>query len=235
MTDSIGKTALVTGASSGIGLAIADLLLEDGFALTIASSSRDRIEEAAHALGDAHAVQGDVSIEGDCERIISAHRRRFGRLDVLVNSAGILRQSDIADLALADWERQFAVNVTGAFLVTRLALPMLRVSRGLIVNIASIAGKFANPGMGLGAYGATKAAMISLTQSLNAELEPDGVRALAICPGFVDTPMAGFSSLPGEQMIQPADVAEVVRMALRLSPHARVAEVVIEVAIPEPR
>jgi NAD(P)-dependent dehydrogenase (short-subunit alcohol dehydrogenase family) len=135
---------------------------------------------------------------------------------VLVNSAGILHAGALEELQLTDWNCQFAVNVTGTFLMTKLALPMLRTARGLIVNLASIAGKDGNPG--LAAYGATNAAVISLTQSINAELEQHGVRALAICPGFVDTPMASISTAPREQMIRPADIAEVVRLALRLSP-----------------
>jgi len=228
--DSGRRSALVTGASSGIGFAIARMLGDDGFDVTITSSSGERIEAAAGQLNGVHAVAGDVASQPDCERVIAAHRERFGGLDVLVNSAGILRQSDIVDLELAQWEEHFSVNMTGTFLMATLCLPMLRAARGLIVNIASIAGKEANPGLGLAAYAATKAAVISFTQSLNAELEVDGVRALAICPGFVDTPMATISRMAGSMMIQPADVAEVVRMALRLSPHARIPEVIIEMA-----
>jgi NAD(P)-dependent dehydrogenase (short-subunit alcohol dehydrogenase family) len=221
-----GRTALVTGASSGIGLAIARMLLEEHFDVTVVSSNEERIRATAVTLGGAHAVQGDVSDERDCGRIVAAHRERFGSLDVLVNSAGILRHGPLEQLALADWNRLFAVNVTGTFLMTKNCLALLRASRGLIVNLASIAGKGGSPG--LAAYGATKAAVISLSQSLNAELEPDGVRAVAICPGFVDTPMAAIATVPRAQMIQPADVAEIVRTSLRLSPHAHVPEVVIE-------
>ncbi len=207
-----------------------DQLFEERFDVTIASSSQERIEESARELGGAHAVQGDVSVDQDCRRIVAAHRERCGRLDVLVNSAGILRQGTLEDLPLTDWDRQFTVNVRGTFLMTKLALPLLRNSQGLIVNLVSIAGKEGNPG--LAAYSATEAAVISLTQSLNAEVEKHGVRALAICPGFVDTPMASISSSPREQMIQPADCGEVVRMALRLSPNARIPDVVIERARP---
>jgi 3-oxoacyl-[acyl-carrier protein] reductase len=222
--------ALVTGGSSGIGLAIARMLLQEGFQVTIASSSPARLEAAATQLGAVHAVAGDVSVERDCERILAEHRDRAGRLDVLVNSAGILRQGDLESLPVADWDRQFAVNVRGTFLMTRLALPMLRAAQGLVINLASIAGKSANPG--LAAYGATKAAVISLTGSLNAEEEEHGVRAVAICPGFVDTPMAEISSRPREEMITPDDCAEVVRMTLRLSPWARVPEVIIDPSLP---
>lgn len=220
------RAALVTGGSSGIGLTIARMLLEERYDVTIASSRQDRIHEAAVALGVAHAVQGDVSNERDCARIVAAHRERFERLDVLVNSAGVLHHGPLEELALVDWEHMFAVNVTGIFLMTTHCLPLLRISRGLIVNLASIAGKEGNPG--LAAYGATKAAVISLTASLNAELEPDGVSATAICPGFVNTPMATISTAPRQQMIQPADVAEIVRTILRLSAHAHIPEVVIQ-------
>src|SRR5205807_6754500 len=118
------------------------------------------------------------------------------------------------------------VNLRGLFLVTRAALPMLKTSRGQVVNVASIAGTMPSPM--LGAYGASKAAVISLTRTLNAEHEQDGVRATALCPAFVDTPMAAWSGVPGEEMIQPEDCAALVRALLRLSPHARVPELVIE-------
>jgi short-subunit dehydrogenase len=103
---------------------------------------------------------------------------------------------------------------------------MLRESRGWIVNLASIAGTLPTPG--LSAYGATKAAVISVTRSLNEELDADGVRAIAICPGFVDTPMAQWSGIPGDEMIQPEDCAEIVRMCLRLTPRARIPQVIVE-------
>ena len=119
-----------------------------------------------------------------------------------------------------------AINLRGLFLVTQAAIPLLRETRGWIVNLASIAGTLPTPG--LATYGATKAAVISLTRSLNGELDDDGIRAIAICPGFVDTPMAQWSGIEPDDMIRPEDCAEVVRMALRLSPHARVPQVVIE-------
>ena len=230
MTTAHGRAGLITGGSSGIGLAIARMLIEENFDVTIASSNHGRIEAAAGELGGAHTVVGDVSVEQDCQRIVAAHGERCGRLDVLVNSAGILRQGSLEGLPVSDWDRQFAVNVRGTFLMSRLALPLLRASHGLIVNLASIAGKAANPR--LAAYGATKAAVISLTESLNTEAEQHGVRAIAICPGFVDTPMASISTSPRQEMIRPADCAEIVRMTLRLSPHARVPEIIIERAPP---
>ena len=114
----------------------------------------------------------------------------------------------------------------GAFLVTREALPALRTTRGYVVNLASIAGTIPTPG--LAAYGAAKAALIALTRSLDREEADSGVRVSALCPGFVDTPMAAWTGIAGEEMIQPEDCAEIVRALLRLSPSARVPVVVIE-------
>ena len=219
------RAALVTGGSSGIGLAIARMLRDEGFGLTLASRRAERVEAAAEELG-AEAVAADVASEDDCARLVAAHRERFGRLDVLVNSAGIGIGGLVEDLPPKHFDLQVGVNLRGLFLVTRAAIPILRESHGWIVNLASIAGTLPTPG--LATYGATKAAVISLTRSLNEELDGDGVRAVAICPGFVDTPMAEWSGLAGDEMIQPEDCAEVVRMLLRLSAHARVPQVVIE-------
>jgi NAD(P)-dependent dehydrogenase (short-subunit alcohol dehydrogenase family) len=221
----MAKAALVTGGSSGIGLAIARMLRDEGYSLTLAARKRERLEAAAEELG-AHAVAADVAKEDDCERIVAEHRARFDRLDVLVNSAGVGVGAHIEDTQTKHWNLQLDVNLRGAFLVTRFALPQLKQSRGLVVNISSIAGTIAAPG--LAAYGAAKAGLISLTRSLNAEHADDGIRATAICPGFVDTPMAAWTSMASEEMIQPDDCAQVVRLLLQLSPRARIPQVVIE-------
>jgi NAD(P)-dependent dehydrogenase (short-subunit alcohol dehydrogenase family) len=217
--------ALVTGGSSGIGLAIARMLRDDGYDLTLASRTKEKVEGVAAELG-ALAVEANVVRDEDCERLVGEHVDRFGRLDVLVNSAGVGVGGNVEQLTPKQWDLQLNVNLRGAFLVTRAAIPQLRSSRGLVVNLASIAGTVPVPG--LAAYGAAKAALISLTHSLNRELEGDGVRLCAICPGFVDTPMASWTGIPSDEMIQPEDCAEVVRMLLRLSPKARVPQVVIE-------
>src|SRR5712691_1292365 len=219
------RAALVTGGSSGIALAIARMLRDEGFELTLASRRAERIAAAAAALG-AVAIAADVAEAEECTRVVAEHRDRFGRLDVLVNSAGVGIGGRVEDLPAKHYDLQLAVNLRGLFLVTQAAIPLLRESRGWIVNLASIAGTLPTPG--LATYGATKAAVISLTRSLNAELDADGVRAIAICPGFVDTPMAQWSGIEPDEMIRPEDCAEIVRMALRLSPHARVPQVVIE-------
>ncbi len=219
------RAAIVTGGSSGIGLAIARMLRDEGYDLTLASRRPEKVEAAAKELG-AVAVAADVADEAACERLVAGHRERFGRLDMLVNSAGIGIAGTVESLSAKHLDLTIGVNLRGLFLVTQKAIPMLRESHGWIVNLASIAGTLPTPG--LSSYGATKAAVISLTRSLNEELDADGVRAVAICPGFVDTPMAEWSGIPGDEMIQPEDCAEIVRMCLRLSPHARVPQVVIE-------
>jgi len=215
----------VTGGSSGIGLAIARMLRDEGYGLTIAARSPERLESAAAELA-AEAVAANVAREEDCERIVATHRERYKSLDVLVNSAGVGVAGRIEDLETKHWDLQFDVNLRGAFLVTRFALPLLKQARGLVVNVSSIAGTI--PAPGLAAYGAAKAGLISLTRTLNAEHGDDGVRATAICPGFVDTPMAAWTGMASDEMIQPEDCAEIVRTLLKLSPRARIPQVVIE-------
>jgi NAD(P)-dependent dehydrogenase (short-subunit alcohol dehydrogenase family) len=218
-------SALVTGGSQGIGLAIARMLRDEGFSLTLASRTAEKVEAAAAELG-AHAVTADVSKAEDCTRVVEEHVDREGGLDVLVNSAGIGIASRLEDAQLRHIDRQLAINLRGLVLVTQAAIPHLRKTKGWIVNLASIAGTQPVPVLPI--YAASKAAVISLTRSLNDDLDDDGVRAIALCPGFVDTPMAEFTGMPGDEMIQPEDCAEVVRMCLRLSPRARIPQVVIE-------
>jgi NAD(P)-dependent dehydrogenase (short-subunit alcohol dehydrogenase family) len=193
--------------------------------VTIASRRRERVEAAAAELG-ALAVVANVAVADECAALVAAHRDRFGRLDVLVNGAGVGVGGNVDELAAKYVALQLNVNVTGLVLVTQAALPMLRESRGHVINLASIAGTTPTPGLSI--YGASKAAVIAFTRSLNAEVDADGVRATALCPGFVDTPMAAWTGIPGEEMIQPEDCVELVRALLRLSPRARVPQIVIE-------
>ena len=218
-------SALVTGGSSGIGLAIARMLREEGYGLTLAARKPERLEAAAGELA-ATAVAADVQHEEDCARLVAAHVEAHGGLDVLVNSAGVGIAGRIADTSTKHFDLQQSVNLRGAFLVTREALPALREAKGYVVNLASIAGTIPTPG--LATYGAAKAALISLTRSLVREEAGTGVRATALCPGFVDTPMTSWTGIDGGEMIQPEDCAEIVRSLLRLSPAARVPVVVVE-------
>ncbi len=136
--------ALVTGGSSGIGLAIARMLRDVGFDLTLASRTREKVEAAAQELG-ALPVAADVANEEDCRRIVDEHRERHGRLDVLVNSAGVGIAGGVDQLPLKQVDVQLDVNLRGLMLVTAAALPLLRDTHGLVVNIASIAGTMGTP------------------------------------------------------------------------------------------
>ena len=219
------KAALVTGGSSGIGLAIARILREEGFDLTLASRTRDKVTAVAAELG-AFAVTADVAEADDCRRLVEEHRERHGRLDVLVNSAGVGFAGAIDELPTKQLDLQLNINLRGLMLVTAAALPLLRESHGLVVNLASIAGTIPVPPLPV--YGAAKAGVINFTQTLNHAEQEHGVRATALSPGFVATPMTDWNPIPPEQMIQPEDCAEIVRLLLRLSPHARLPHIVIE-------
>ena len=173
--------ALVTGGSSGIGLAIARMLRDEGFELTLVSRRAERVEAAAAELG-AVASAANMADEEDCARVVAEHRDRFGRLDVLVNSAGVGIGGRVEDRPAKHLDMQLDVNLRGLFLVTQAAIPLLRESHGWIVNLASIAGTLPTPG--LATYGATKAAVIALTRSLNEELDADGVARDRTLPGL---------------------------------------------------
>jgi NAD(P)-dependent dehydrogenase (short-subunit alcohol dehydrogenase family) len=234
------KAALITGGSSGIGLAVARALGEDGYGITIAARRPDKLEQAAAELRDAgldvHHVAANMMEEDDIQRMLQSHKDRFGRLDLLMNNAGLGIGGLIEEAQTKKLDMQLGVNLRAVYLVTRDAIPMLKEAakeqngRGgaMIVNTASIAGK--QPQGWLAAYSATKAAVIALTEATGKELAGDGIRCTAICPGFVDTPMTDWArsqGVPGEEMIRPEDIAEIVLCLLRLSPAAIVPEVMI--------
>jgi NADP-dependent 3-hydroxy acid dehydrogenase YdfG len=219
------RSALVTGGSSGLGLAIARMLREEGYELTLVARRPEPLAEAAREL-DAYAVPANLADAEECVRIVSAHAQRYSSLDVLVNSAGIgiggsFAQQDTKRIAL-----QLDVNLRATLIVTREALPLLRAARGHVVTLASIAGTVPTPGLAV--YGATKAALIAFTRSLNREEAEHGVRATAISPGFVATRMTEWTGLAPEEQIQPEDIAELVRTVLKLSPRAVVPNIVVE-------
>src|SRR4051812_46383111 len=158
--------ALVTGGSSGIGFAIARMLRDEGYDVTVASRRQERVDAASDEL-DAFGVAANVADEADCIRLVEAHRERFGRLDVLVNSAGVGSAGPLRDVQTKQVDLQLGINLRGVILVTREAIPLLCEAKGIVVNLASIAGTMPTPGLAV--YGATKAAVIALTKSLNHE------------------------------------------------------------------
>jgi NADP-dependent 3-hydroxy acid dehydrogenase YdfG len=218
-------SALVTGGSAGIGLAIARMLRDEGYALTLAARRPEPLEEAAREL-EAEAVAANLADAEECVRVVAAHAEKHGGMDVLVNSAGIGIGGSFGEQATKAIGLQLDVNLQAALVVTRESLPLLRATHGHVINLASIAGTIPTPGLAV--YGATKAALISFTHSLNREEADHGIRATAICPAFVATKMTEWTGIPPEEQIQPSDIAELVRTLLRLSPKARVPQIVVE-------
>jgi NAD(P)-dependent dehydrogenase (short-subunit alcohol dehydrogenase family) len=219
------KSALVTGGSSGIGLALARMLKDEGYGLTLVARRPDKLGAAAEELG-AESFAANVADDAACVEAVARHAEKWGGMDVLVNSAGLGIGGNFGNLDTKRLDLQLDVNLRGTFVVTREALPLLRESRGQILTLASIAGTIPTPGLSI--YGATKAALIAWTNSLNREEADHGIRATALCPAFVATPMTDWTGLSAEEMIQPEDIVELSRALLRLSPKARVPTIVVE-------
>ena len=229
------RAALVTGGSSGIGLAISRALAEDGYEVTISARRPDKLEAAAAALAadglDVSAVPANVASEDDLKALVAAHRERCGRLDVLVNNAGVGIGSAIDEVETKKVDMQLDVNLRSYVLAMREAMPMLREAgaehgKALIVNTASIAGK---GGQGwLAVYSATKAGVIGLSQATQMEVGQAGIQVTALCPAFVDTAMTEWvqGQVKPEEMIQPDDLAETVRLLLRTSRYCLIPEIV---------
>jgi len=229
------RAALITGGSSGIGLAIAQALGEDGYRLTISSRRPSKLEPAGEKLREAgievETVPAQMQEEEDVVNLVKAHRDKYGRLDVLVNNAGIGVGQPMDSIKTKHLDLQLDVNLRAIVIATRESLPMLREAgaehgKALIVNTASIAGK---SGQGwLSVYAATKAAVINFSQGTQKELGEAGIQVTALAPGFVDTAMTDFvkKHVDAEKMIRPEDIAEAVRLLLRTSPNCLIPEIV---------
>ena len=231
------RAAIVTGASSGIGLAIARVLAQEGHALTLAARRPDKLEGAYEALRgegfDVQRVAGDLGDEEAIKRVVAEHRERYGRCDVLVNNAGIGMGELIGELTTKRLDVQINTNFRSLPLFYREAHDMLRAAgaehrNALVVNTSSLSGKHGEAWLSV--YSATKHAVIGFTQAMNRELSADGIKSTALAPGFVDTPMSDFikGHVPPETMIQVSDLAESVRFLLRLSPGCVVPEIVFQ-------
>jgi NAD(P)-dependent dehydrogenase (short-subunit alcohol dehydrogenase family) len=229
------RAAIVTGASSGIGLEIARMLGHEGHGLTLASRRPDKLDAVASQLAaeglDVQAVAGDLGVEEDVRRVVAEHRDRYGRLDVLVNSAGVGFGEPVAELTTKKVDIQLNTNLRSVILFYRECQELLLAAGAdggaLVVNLASIAGKHGQPWLSV--YGATKAAILNFSQAMGRELAGTGVKSTALCPAYVDTPMTDFvkGEIPAEQMITTGDVVEAVRFLLRLSPNCVVPEIVL--------
>jgi NAD(P)-dependent dehydrogenase (short-subunit alcohol dehydrogenase family) len=231
------RAALVTGASSGIGLAIARMLGEEGYGLTLAARRPEKLAEAAAGLRDEgcaiEEVAANMTDEADIQRVVAAHRERWGRLDVLVNNAGVGVGSVVAEVVTKRVDMQLDVNLRAIILFYRECADLLRAAgaehrNALVVNMSSISGKSGQPWLSV--YSATKAGVVGWTQAMNKELNADGIKSVALCPGFVDTAMTEFvrEHVPQEQMIRPEDISEAVRYLLKTSPYCVVPEIVFQ-------
>lgn len=231
------RAAIVTGASRGIGLALAEVLAEEGFGLTVAARKPETLEQAADNLREkgiqVEQVAGNMGQEEAIREVVSKHRERFGRLDVLVNNAGIGIGAPAGEQQTKYVDLQIGVNLRAIVLFYRECADMLRAAgaehhNALVINLASIAGKSPQPWTSV--YSATKAAVVAFTQSMNKELGNDGVKSSAFCPAFVDTDMSDWvkDHIPAEEMLRTEDIAEALRFLLRVSPACVVPEVIFQ-------
>jgi NAD(P)-dependent dehydrogenase (short-subunit alcohol dehydrogenase family) len=231
------RAAIVTGGSSGIGFAMARMLGEEGYGLTVAARRPDKLAEAARELAsmgfEVQHVAGDLAVESVVRRVIDAHRDRYGRLDVLVNNAGVGIGAPVADIKTKLLDIQLAVNLRSLVLFYREGIELLRAAAGehgnaIVINTSSISGKSGQAWLSV--YSATKHGVIGFTEAMNKELLAEGIKSCALCPAFVDTPMSDFvkDSIPAEEMITPQDIAEGARLLLRVSPACVIPELVFE-------
>lgn len=233
------NSALVTGASRGIGLGIATRLAEQGRGLTITARSQDTLDAVAdgfRAAGAPHvlAIAGDMADAEHLAAAVQAHGEQFGTMTALVLNAGVGTAGAIGEFPMRRFDKTIDVNLRAPFILLQAALPLLRAGAAAhpdkgakVIALSSITGVY--PEAGLGLYGATKAALISLIETLNAEESAGGVTGTAIAPAYVDTDMAAWThdTVPPETMIQVSDIVELVDAQLRLSARAVVPRLVV--------
>jgi NAD(P)-dependent dehydrogenase (short-subunit alcohol dehydrogenase family) len=221
------RAAIVTGASSGIGLATARMLAEEGHGVTMSARRPEKLKEAVDGLAadglDVQEVAGNVAEEADIQHVVAAHREHYRRLDVLVNNAGVGIGSLLTEIKTKHLDMQLDVNLRQIVIFYRECLPMLLEAasehkNALVVNTASISGKRSEGWLSV--YSATKHGVVGWTEAMNKELSPQGIKSTALCPAWVDTPMTDFvkEHVKADEMITPQDIAEAVRYLLKLSP-----------------
>lgn len=226
MNSIAGKTAVVTGSTQGIGLAIAGALLERGARVFICARDTEEVDRTVALLREqygerVHGKQCDVGrYEDVCELFVQA-KDAFGKLDILINNAGIGSRSNVEDMVVEEWRATIDTNLSGVFYCCHEALPLMKQGGGYIINIGSLAGKYAHPGSA--AYSASKFGLIGFSEALMQEVRFDHIRVSYVMPGSVNT---GFGRGGGKQdpantwKLLPADVASVVIGLLEMDPRA---------------
>ena len=227
------KVAMITGASAGIGWASALALAGEGAKLVLTARRVDRLEELATAVkaagGDAAIVAGDAREEETAVRAIAAARESFGRLDILINNAGVGNYKNLVETSAEEYDEMMDSNVRSTFLFTRHAVPVMREQKsGTILMISSMAGRYGFPGEAV--YCATKFAQVGFAQALDNELRKEGIKVGIICPGGVKTEFAigkgrTDDSVRESGMLEPEDVAGAVLLACTQSPGSRIIEI----------
>jgi 3-oxoacyl-[acyl-carrier protein] reductase len=223
-----GQTAIVTGAGKGIGRAIALSFAREGMNVVLSSRTKSDLdntaEEVGNAGGNSLVIPTDVTRLQAVENLVGQTLDSFGRIDVLVNNAGIGVFAPVEELHIADFDKMFNVNMRGVFLCTRTVLPHMKKRKsGAIINISSLAGKnFFKEGAG---YAATKWALNGFTKCLMLEAREFNIRVSVICPGSVATSFSPDSGKDASKILQAQDVADAVLTVLRLPPNALMSEV----------
>ncbi|MFQ3852423.1 SDR family oxidoreductase [Staphylococcus parequorum] len=231
MVELKNKVAIVTGASSGIGASIAQVLSSHGVKVVLSGRNESRLNDTAQRIqtagnADVETLVVDITDKKDVERLVQTAKDKFGRIDILINSAGQMLSSAITDGDVEAWDAMIDVNVKGTLYGINAVLPtFLGQSSGHIINITSISGFEVTKKSTL--YSASKAAVHAITQGLEKELAKTGVRATSISPGMVDTPLSGETDWGERKKLDPEDIAEAAIYALQQPSHVNVNEVTV--------
>ncbi|HII1564038.1 TPA: SDR family oxidoreductase [Staphylococcus aureus] len=228
MTVLTDKIAVVTGAGSGIGEAIATLLHEEGAKVVLAGRNKDKLQNVANQLAQdsVKVVPTDVTKKEEVDELIKMAQQTFGGLDIVINSAGQMLSSKITDYQVDEWDSMIDVNIKGTLYTAKAALPtMLEQSSGHLINIASISGFEVTKSSTI--YSATKAAVHTITQGLEKELAKTGVKVTSISPGMVDTAITVTYNPTDRKKLEPQDIAEAVLYALTQPKHVNVNEITV--------